>query len=73
MTSTRIFRHQGYELQCSAKAVDGNRFAPALVVTNQAWPRRPRVIAVERGEHLTEDAAIDAAFTQGVQWVTNYG
>ncbi len=73
MDTTRIYRHQAYELLCGAKAVDGNRFAPSLVVSKLAWPRRPRVIAVERGDHATEEAAIEAAFRQGVEWVLHYG
>lgn len=73
MAATQIFRHQNYELQCSATAVDGGKFAPALVVSKQVWPWRPRVIAVPRGEHATEEAALDAAHAQGVEWVLNYG
>lgn len=73
MDSTKIFRHQNYELLCSAKALDGGRFAPVLVVSKQVWPTRPREIAVDRGEYMTEAAAIDAAYTQGVEWILNYG
>jgi hypothetical protein len=73
MDATRIVRHQAYELVCSAKPVDGGKFAPALVLSKQVWPRRPRVIAVPRGEYLTEEFAIDAAYAQGVEWIQNYG
>ena len=73
MEMTRIFRHQDYELVCSAKAVDAGKFAPSLVVSKQVWPTRPRVIAVKRGDHSTEDTAIDAAHAQGIEWVQNYG
>lgn len=73
MDVTKIFRHQEYELVCSAKAVDAGKFAPSLVVSKQVWPTRPRVIAVKRGEHLSEDTAIDAAYAQGIEWVQNYG
>ncbi len=73
MDATRIVRHQAYELICSAKAVDGGKFVPNLVLCKQAWPRRPRVIAVPRGEYLSEEVAIDAAQTQGVEWIQNYG
>jgi hypothetical protein len=73
MEAHKIFRHQDYELQCSAKRVDNGRFAPVLTVSKQVWPTRPREIAVERGNHLTEQTAIDAAYAQGIEWITNYG
>lgn len=73
MDVTKIFRHQDYELVCSAKAVDAGKFAPSLVVSKQVWPTRPRVIAVQRGDHSSEDTAIDAAHAQGIEWVQNYG
>jgi hypothetical protein len=73
MHLTKTFRHQGYDLTCSAKAVDSGRFAPTLVVCKQVWPTRPRVIAMERGDYLTEETAIDAAYTQGVEWILHYG
>jgi hypothetical protein len=70
---SKIFRHQDYELQCSAKPVDNGRFAPVLVVCKQVWPTRPREIAVQRGEYVTEQSAIDAAYAQGIEWIKNYG
>lgn len=73
MGTTKIFRHRDYELQCSAKAADNGKFAPGLVVCKQVWPTRPREIAVPRGDFATEDSAIDAAYAQGVEWITNYG
>ena len=73
MDANKIFRHQNYELTCSAKPVDGGKFAPMLVVSKQVWPTRPREIAVMRGEHLTEETAIQAAHTQGIEWIDNYG
>ena len=73
MEATRTFRHQDYELVCSAKAVDSGRFAPSLVVHKQVWPTRPREIAVERGEYTSEQTAIDAAYAQGIEWIANYG
>jgi hypothetical protein len=73
MEPSKTFRHQDYELHCSAKPVDNGRFAPALIVLKQVWPTRPREIAVERGNHLTEQTAIDAAYAQGIEWITNYG
>ena len=59
MIAIRIFRHQDYELQCSANAVDSGRFAPTLVVSKQVWPTRPRVIAVPRGEGITFTGYVD--------------
>lgn len=73
MAPTQTFRHQDYELLCSAKPVDGDRFAPMLIVSKQVWPTRPREIAVERGDHATAQLAIDAAYAQGIQWIANYG
>ncbi len=73
MDATKTFKHQGYELLCTARPVDGGRFAPALVVCKQVWPSRPRVIAIERGDYPTEDAAIAAAHVQGIEWILNYG
>ena len=73
MAATQTFRHLDYELVCSAKAIDSGRFAPVLIVSKQVWPTRPREIAVQRGEYTTEQAAIDAAYAQGIEWVTNYG
>jgi hypothetical protein len=73
MVASKIFRHLDYELVCSAKAVDSGKFAPALSVSKQVWPTRPREIAVDRGDYRTEDAAIDAAHAQGIEWVRNYG
>jgi len=73
MDNTRIVRHQGYEMTCSAAALDGGKFAPSLVLSKQVWPSRPRVIAVPRGDYLSEAVAIDAAYTHGVDWIQNYG
>jgi len=73
MGATQTFRHQDYELVCSAKPVDSGRFAPVLIVSKQVWPTRPREIAVQRGEHTTEQMAIEAAYAQGLEWIANYG
>ena len=73
MSATKTFRHQDYELICSAKAIDSGKFVPSLVVSKQAWPTRPRVIAMQRADYESEDIAIDAAYTQGVEWVQNFG
>jgi hypothetical protein len=37
------------------------------------WPTRARQIAVPRGEHRTEDTAIEAAYEQGIAWVRDWG
>lgn len=73
MGATQTFRHQDYELLCTAKPIDGERFAPILMVSKQVWPTRPREIAVKRGDYVTAQAAIDAAYAQGVEWIANYG
>ena len=73
MVGSRNFRHHGYELLCSAQAVAAGKFAPTLVICTQAWPKRPRVIAVRRGDFVTEEAAIDSAYAQGVEWIRDFG
>jgi hypothetical protein len=73
MDASRTFRHRNYDLVCSAKVVDNGRFAPGLVVCRQVWPTRPRTIDVPRGDHYSAEAAIDAAFARGVEWVEHYG
>jgi hypothetical protein len=73
MGASQTFRHQDYELICSAKAVDSGRYAPMLTVSKQVWPTRPREIAVQRGEYTTEQTAIDAAYAQGIEWIAHYG
>ena len=73
MDATRTFRHQGYDLLCGTRAIGSGKFAPTLVVCKQVWPTRPRVIAIDRGDYLTEATAIDAAYAKGVEWILNYG
>ena len=73
MDATRIFRREGYDLRCCAKAVESGKFVPELIVSRQVWPTRPRLIALERGNYLTEDTAIDAAYAQGVRWILSRG
>ena len=73
MGASRIFRHENYELLCSASAVDSGKFVPAVVVSKQVWPTRPRNIAMRRGDYLTEETAIEAARTEGIEWIVNYG
>ncbi|MEP6739780.1 MAG: hypothetical protein ABJA61_05345 [Caldimonas sp.] len=73
MDLTKSFRHQNYELLCGARAVDNGRFAPTLCVTKHVWPSRPRQIAMARGDFESEQSAIDAAYRQGLDWVSNYG
>ena len=73
MGTTKTFKHQDYELFCSAKALDRGKFVPVLTVARQAWPSRPRSIATRGDDCPTEDIAISAAYEQGVEWVQNYG
>ena len=61
MTTPQSFKHKDYELHCSAKLMDSGKFAPVLVVAKQAWPSRPRTIAVRDDGFQTEASAIDAA------------
>jgi hypothetical protein len=69
----QTFQHQNYELQCSAKALEGGTFCPHLVISKMEWPTRPREIAVERGKHITAESAIEAARLGGLLWIENYG
>jgi hypothetical protein len=73
MDTTKTFRHQDYELRCTAKAVDSGKFEPNLVVSRQSWPTRPRVVLLKNGAYATRETAIDAARTQGIEWVSNFG
>ena len=73
MNTSRVFRHENYELVCSASAADNGEFVPSVVLSKQIWPTRPRVVAVARGHHATEETAIDAARAQGIEWIVNYG
>ena len=73
MATSKIFRHENYELLCGAQAVDGGKFAPTLVIAKQVWPTRPRVIAVSRGDYANAEGAIDAAHGQGIEWIADYG
>ena len=67
------YRHRDYELHCGAKVLDNGKFAPTLLVIRQGWPSRPREVAVSRGDYGTEEAAVQAAHVQGVDWIANYG
>lgn len=76
MTTTKavqVFRVEAYDLECSARGMDGGRFAPVLVATRQAWPRRPRSIDVGRGCHSDEASAIRSAHSKGIEWIANFG
>ena len=73
MDMTRVFKWENWELLCSAKPVEAGRFAPSLIVSKQVWPNRPREIAVPRGQHTTQETAIDAAYSSGLEWIRNYG
>lgn len=71
--TTQTFQHQNYELQCSAKQLEGGRFQPHVVISKQVWPTRGRDIALERASYANEQEAIEAARTGGLQWIENYG
>ncbi len=62
-----------YELECSARGLDGGKFAPVLVATKQVWPSRPRVIDVSRGDHADEASAVGAARSRGIEWIAHFG
>jgi len=73
MNEPTSVQYRGYELRCHARAVDGGRFVPTLVVSKQIWPTRPRAIDVPRGDYGTLQAAIEAAHAKGIEWVQHYG
>lgn len=73
MSQTRIVRHQDYELHCSVSSLDSGRYVASLVVCKQIWPTRPRTIDVPRGDYLSEESALDAAQSQGIEWIRDYG
>lgn len=73
MTATQTFLLKDYKLTCGAEVRDNGQFEPSLVITRQAWPSRPRTIAMQRGVHPTEEIAIAAAHAQGLEWIANYG
>jgi hypothetical protein len=72
-TESKVLAFQTYALECSARGMDGGKFAPVLVVTKQLWPSRPRKIEVARGNYADEGSAILAAHRAGIEWVTNFG
>jgi hypothetical protein len=72
MQANRIVRQEAYELTCSAKAADGGAVAPTLVLCKQSWQRRPRVIDVP-GDYVSEEVAIYAAQSRGLEWIQHYG
>jgi hypothetical protein len=71
--ATKTCQHGDYELKCSTKALDSGEYVPLLVITKQVWPTRPRDIAVRRGDYTTPEAALEAAYAQGLEWIANYG
>jgi hypothetical protein len=73
MIATQTFHLKHYDLTCSAQACDNGMFQPALMVSKNIWPSRPRTIAVRRDRHLTADIAIESARAQGLDWVRDYG
>jgi hypothetical protein len=73
MNPTRTFHFEGYELTCGAQACDDGTFQPALVISKDVWPSRPRTIALQRDRLESAEAAIDSARTQGLEWIANFG
>ncbi len=73
MDATKSFLHKDYELLCGARSLDRGRFAPTLCVSKQIWPTRPRQIALLRGDFPSADSAIHAAYSQGLDWISNFG
>lgn len=73
MATTKTIRHQDYDLLCGTRPLASGRFAPTLVISKQAWPSRPRTIAMRSDDCETEDEALESAHAQGIEWVRNYG
>ena len=73
MIATQTFHLTHSDLMCSAQACDNGMFRPALVVSKNIWPSRPRTIAVRRDRHSTADVAIASAHAQGLEWVRDFG
>jgi hypothetical protein len=48
-------------------------FVPTIEATKQVWPFRRRIVAAERDLYPTEEAAIEAAAAQGMEWVIDDG
>jgi hypothetical protein len=73
MSEQRGYRHEPYDLVCGAKVLDNGKFEPTLVVSRNAWPSRPRTLAVTRGHFESAEKAIESAHADGVTWIANYG
>lgn len=73
MIPTRTYRLEHYALTCSAEPCDNGMFQPALVITKNSWPSRPRTIAVTRDRYATAEIAIESAHAQGLEWIRNFG
>ena len=73
MNPAIIFEHREYDLACSVTVLDGGKYAPAVVATAKAWPRRARCLAMGPATFDTEDEALAAARAQATAWVDNYG
>jgi hypothetical protein len=73
MNPPMMFEHRDYDLACSVSVLDGGKYAPVVVATAKAWPRRARSLAIRPATFDTEDEALAAARAQATAWVDNYG
>ena len=73
MEIVRVIRHRDYALHCAARTLDNGRFVPRLSILKQAWPSRPKEIAIPRSDYAIEEDALDAAHRAGIQWVADFG
>jgi hypothetical protein len=73
MLNSKTFRIKNYELTCSARASESGGFEPALVIAKRDWPARPCKIKTRHGAHSTAQTAIEAALSQGIEWIINFG
>jgi hypothetical protein len=73
MSIVESFRLEDYTLHCSASVVDNGGYMPMLMVASNAWPSRPRNIAVKGRDFLTEADARASAHAQGLAWIADFG
>jgi hypothetical protein len=73
MSTVETVKLKDYTLYCGARAVDSGSFMPTLMVASNIWPSRPRIIAVQGRDFLTEAQAVASAHEQGLAWVGEFG